>query len=74
MGASIGYERSALRNDNGDLPLQTATDRLAMTYADELNDQQTKLVTRGWKRWPACWVAWFKGWTRKLGTENVWPL
>jgi hypothetical protein len=28
----------------GDLPLQ---DRLAMTYADELNDQQAELVTKG---------------------------
>ena len=28
----------------GELPLQ---DRLAMTYANDLNDQQNKLVTKG---------------------------
>jgi uncharacterized ferritin-like protein (DUF455 family) len=35
----------------GELPVQ---DRLAMTYTNDLNDQQNELVTKGMETWPGC--------------------
>ena len=44
MCEAMGDERRPLETKYGAMPLQ---DRLARTYADELNDQQAELVTKG---------------------------
>ena len=54
MREDIGDECRPLQKKYGEMPLQ---DRLAMTYADELNDQQAELVRKEWKRWWECWEA-----------------